>query len=132
MKSSLKNFLPVILVFIAINIVALLFGAWLEKIGFSLSFLLIANLLLFLLGMGGFYIQLKALRSDNFSAFLRGIYLSLILKIFVVILSLGLFLFITHGKVNKPSLFTALGLYIVYTLLEVSQLLKLSRNKKHG
>lgn len=129
MRSSIKNFIPVIAIFLAVNLLIGVLAHTLEKAGFSLSFLLIANLLLFLLGLAGFYIQFKALQANNFNAFLRGIYLSLILKIFLVILSLGLYLFLTHGKINKPSLFTSLGLYIVYTLLEVRQLLKISRSK---
>jgi hypothetical protein len=132
MKPSYRNSIPVLTVFITVNVLAMVLGSWLYKEGFSLSFLLITNLILFLLGLAGFFIQLKALRSDNFNAFLRGIYSSLILKIFVVIISLAIYLVITHGKVNKPSLFTSLGLYIVYTLLEVRQLLKTARTKNNA
>jgi hypothetical protein len=129
MKSLFRKSIPVIIVFILVDLIVWIFHSFLETKGFSLSFLLIGNLVLFLLGFAGFYIQLRALKADNFNAFLRGIYSSLILKLFVVIIGLSLYLLATHGSINKPSLFTTLGLYIVYTLLEVKQLLKTVRKK---
>jgi len=45
---------------------------------------------------------------------------------------LGIYLFISGGKVNKPSLLTAMALYILYTFIEVKQLLKISRRKPNA
>jgi hypothetical protein len=33
------------------------------------------------------------------------------------------------GQVNKPSLFTSMGIYLVYTSMEVIQLMKIARKK---
>jgi Ca2+/Na+ antiporter len=115
--------------FLLVNASVYIFKKPLLDIGFGLGFLLMANLILFLLGVGGFLIQLKALQSKSMNSFIRGVYVALILKIFVVIIGLASYLFITHGKINKPSLFTALGLYIIYTLIEVRQLMKTARYK---
>jgi hypothetical protein len=132
MKENISKFFPVIVLFVLINAIVFIFKSFLELHGFSTGFLLIANLLLFALSFFGLFIQMNALKSSNTNAFIRGVYSSLIMKIFIVIIALGLYLFITKGKINKPSLFTTMALYIFYTVLEVTQLMKISRRKPNA
>ena len=80
----------------------------------------------------GFIIQVRGLQSVNTNAFIRSVYASLLVKIFIVIIALAVYLFITKGKINKPSVFTAMGLYILYTFIEVKQLMKISRRKTNA
>jgi len=132
MKEISKKFIPVIVVFIFINAFIIIFKSFLLKHGFDDEFLLAANLLLFLLSITGFFIQVKAIQSTNINAFLRGVYTSLILKIFIVMIVLGIYLFITGGKVNTPSLLTSMVLYLSYTTIEVKQLMKIYRKKPNA
>jgi hypothetical protein len=132
MREAYNKFIPVVVLFILVNAAVFIFRPFLELHCFGIEFLLIANLILFLVSFFGFIIQTKALHSININAFIRGVYLSLLMKIFIVIIVLGLYLFITRGKVNKPSLFTSMGLYIFYTVLEVMQLMKISRKKPNA
>lgn len=132
MKENFSKFTPVIVLFIFINAAVFILKPFLQLHGFETRFLLLANLVLFVLSFSGFFIQVKASQSSNVNAFLRGIYTSLLLKIFIVIIVLGIYLFITGGKVNEPSLFTSMGLYILYTAIEVKQLMKISRRKPNA
>lgn len=132
MREAYNKFIPVAVLFILVNAAVLIFRSFLELHGFGIEFLLTANVILFLVSFFGFIIQTKALNSININAFIRGVYSSLLMKIFIVIIVLGLYLFITRGKVNKPSLFTSMGLYIFYTFLEVMQLMKISRKKPNA
>ena len=129
MKEFYNKSVAVIVLFVFINAAAFLFTSFLHDHGFGIKLLLTANLLLFLLTMAGFFIQMRAIKSANINAFIRGVYVNLLVKIFVVIIGLAIYLFITKGKINKPSLFTAMGLYILYSSLEVRQLMKISRKK---
>jgi hypothetical protein len=132
MKEISKKFIPLIMIFIFINAFIVIFNSFLWKHGFDDEFLLAANLLLFLLSVTGFFIQVKAIKSTNINAFLRGVYTSLILKIFIVMIVLGIYLFITGGKVNTPSLLTSMVLYLLYTTIEVKQLMKIYRTNPNG
>ena len=123
---------PVIALFIIINILAFIFKSSLINYGFDVPFLLIANALLFLLSLFGFYIQTKGVRSSNVNAFVRGLYSSLLLKMFVIIAAIFIYIFMIDGHVNKPSLFTSMVIYLVYTSIEVIQLMKLARNKNNA
>lgn len=132
MKEIYSKSVPVIVLFIFINALAFIFKDFLNSYGFGIKFLLAANLFLFCLSLSGFFMQIKGLQSNNINAFLRSVYASLLVKIFVVIIALSIYLFIIKGKVNKPSLFTAMALYILYMVIEVKQLMKISRRKTNG
>jgi hypothetical protein len=132
MKQVYSKSIPVVAVFILINALVFIFKTFLQNQGFGIKFLLLANLILFCLSLLGFFIQMRGVRSVNINAFIRSVYVSLLIKIFIIIIALGIYLFITRGKVNKPSLFTAMALYILYTSIEVKQLMKISRRKTNA
>jgi hypothetical protein len=132
MKEIYNKSAPVIVLFILINALAFIFKTFLHDHGFGIKFLLAANLLLFCLSQLAFFIQMRGLKSVNINAFIRSVYASLLIKIFIVIIALAIYLFITKGKINRPSLFTSMALYILYTFIEVRQLMKISRRKTNG
>ncbi len=128
----IRKYTPLLLLFVIVMVIIFIFKAVLQSAGFNISFLYIANTILFALSFSGFLLQLKGLRSANNNAFIRGVYASLLLKIFIVIIVVFAYVFLTHGKINKPSLFTSMGLYIVYTCVEVAQLMKIVRTKTNA
>jgi len=128
-QTLLKKLFPVIVVFILINVLAFIFRNTLNVAGFNVDFLLAANVVLFLLTCFGFFIQTKGVRSTNIHAFIRGVYSSLLLKMFVIVGAIVIYILIMGGQVNKPALFTSMGIYLVYTSIEVIQLMKIARKK---
>lgn len=131
MKNT-KAYFPILLLFIILNALLLTGKTFLESRGFDREFLIWANLFLFLLSIGGFLLQRKGLESPNPQAFVRGVYASMIFKMFLVMGVVLVYVFLFRDKINKPALFTAMGLYIVYTVVEVSALMKVARKKKNA
>ncbi|HEY5391568.1 MAG TPA: hypothetical protein VIJ57_05610 [Hanamia sp.] len=129
MNQSLKTFSPVILLFIFINILVFIFSKSLISSGFNLSFLLAANALIFVITIFGFALQAKGSKSGNVNAFIRGIYTSLLLKMFVIAGAIVIYILVIGAEINKPSLFTSLAIYLIYTCIEVIQLMKIARKK---
>ena len=127
-----KKFIPVILLFVVINIVIFVFKHSLVDYGFDIPFLLVANVVLFLLSLFGFYIQTRGVRSANLNAFVRGLYSSLLLKMFVIVGAIFIYIYVMEGQVNKPSLFTSMAIYLIYTSIEVIQLMKIARKNNAG
>ena len=127
-----KKIMPVTVMFTAITAIVIILKSVLKSIGFDINFLLIGNLILFLLSISGFLIQMRALRSANINAFIRGIYSSLLLKLFIIATAVLIYVFLNRENVNKQSLFTCMGLYFVYTIIEVKQLMKISRGKANA
>lgn len=132
MKESYNKSLPILVVFIVVNLLVLIFQPFLQGLGFAILFLVIANFLLFCVSFIGFVFQVKGLKSGKINALLRGVFASLLVKMFVVIIGLAIYLFVTKGKINKPSLFTSMALYIVYTFIEVKLLLNISRSNPNA
>jgi len=127
-----KTFLPVILIFIILNSFIIIFKTFLENNGFDRDFLMVANLLLFVLSLSAFYLQRRALQSNNPNAFVRGVYTAMILKLFVCMIAVAVYAFIKKSGINKPALFTSMGIYILYTSFEVAGLMKVARKKKNA
>ena len=130
MKNT-KAYFPIIFLFLILGALILMAKTFLESRGFDREFLMWANLFLFLLSIGGFLLQRKGLESPNPQAFVRGVYASLLFKMFLVIVVVFVYVFLFRNKINKPGLFTAMGLYIVYTVVEVTALMKVARKKKN-
>ena len=132
MKNSLKPLQPLLILFVLLSGFFVTGKGLLDKWGFDRDVLLIGNLLLFVVTLVSYLISYKGLNATNPNAFVRSMYGSFMLKFFVI--AIGAFVYIQWaGKaVNKPALFTCMGLYLVYTFIEVSVLTKLLKQKKNA
>jgi len=101
----------------------------LDKWGVDQGVLIIGNLILFAVTIISYTISLRGLRSSNPYAVVRSVYGSFIIKFFVCAIAAFAYIMVVKKNVNKPALFACMGLYIVYTFLEVSVLTKLSKQK---
>lgn len=128
----MKIFLPITLVFIILNGLIITCKTYLESNGFDRDFLIIANLLLFSLCIAGLFLQRKGLQSSNTNAFIRSVYSAMLLKIFVCLAAVMVYIFSNTSNVNKPALFASMGIYLVYTSIEVAALMTALRKKKNA
>jgi hypothetical protein len=124
-----RKFLPVAIPCMIIMMLIVVFKRSLSSFGFDVIFLLFTNLLLYFLSYFSFLIQIKGIGSKSGHAFVRGLYTSLLLKMVVIISALFIYLYAFGGTVNLPSIFTAMAIYIIYTSIEVIQLMKIARRK---
>jgi Ca2+/Na+ antiporter len=109
--------------------ILIIFGNSLKQSGLNIGFLLVANAILFLITFLGFYVQTKGVRATNVNAFIRGVYSSLLIKMFVIVVAIVIYILVLGGKTDKLSILTAMGIYIIYTVVEVVQLMKIARKK---
>jgi len=127
-----KKYAPIVILFVLINMLVFIFKSSLQLNGFETGFLLIANAVLFFLSISGFLIQMRGLRSTNINAFIRSVYSSLLLKMVIIMIVVLIYMFVTRGKINKPSFFTSMGIYLLYTFIDVTQLMKIARRKPNA
>jgi hypothetical protein len=104
----------------------------LESKGFNISFLLIANCILFLLSLVGFIIQGKAINTQDAQKFVRSVYASMMIKMFICMIAILIYMVMNRQNINKPSLFASMGIYIFYTIIEVSGLMKAARKNTNA
>ena len=131
-KNKLKGFMPVILVFIVLNGFFISGKNMLQRWNVDQDVVIIGNTLLFLITLLSYLLALRGLNHSNPHVFFRSVYVSVMLKLFVCIIAAFVYISMYKNNLNKPALFTCMGLYLVYTFLEVSVLMKLLKQKKNA
>ena len=124
--------LPILILFLSVNCFAVLFNSRLISWGFDQSVLIFGNLLIFCLTLLSFWILYKGLRAPGTYAFIRSVYGSFILKLLAGAGVVVIYAWTAKSGVNKPSVFTCLFLYLIYTFIEVNVLMKLAKPKRNA
>ncbi|WP_336518581.1 hypothetical protein [Pollutibacter soli] len=122
-----KSLSPLIILFVLLNMLFIVFRSFLEKKGFNVDVLLIGNLVLWLITLFSAVMLQKGLRATSTAGFLRSVYGSFMIKLFLVAALVFGYLMLNKENFNKPAIFSCMFLYLVYTFIEIRGLLKLSK-----
>lgn len=126
-----KSFAPILIFFALLNALAIAFRKKLESKGVDMDVVMAGNAILFLITVASFLLAKKGLNQTNPHAFVRSVYTSMMVKLFVCIIAAFAYFYAAGKEINKPALFICMGLYLVYTFMEVSLLTKMLRSKPH-
>ena len=132
MKGNRKGFLPVLILFVVLNGLFIAGKNMFVRWNADTQVLIGANLLLFLITLLSFLMALRGMRNPNPHAFVRSVYGSVMIKLFICIIAAFIYIATLQKNVNKPALFISMGLYLVYTFVEVSLLMKMLRQRSNG
>lgn len=128
-KNKFRHFLPVVGIFLAINFFTLTSLGLPGKLKIDKDVVTIGNLVLFLATFLSYLFALRGLKSGNVHAFIRSVYASIMVKFFICLLAALIYIIIYKATLNKPALFICMGLYLVYTSMEVMILTKKMNQK---
>jgi hypothetical protein len=132
MRSKWREFTPVVLLFIILNALFIAGRAPLQRWGADQEVLIWGNLLLFAITLFSFLMAKRGLRHPNPHRFVRSVYSSILVKLFACMIAALTYIAIYKAALNKPALFAVMGLYLVYTFLEVSVLMKMLKKSTNG
>ena len=132
MRSKLLPWRPFALLFILLNCFFILQKNFLTKKGIDYEVLLVGNLILLVATALSFYISQKSINSPNPNSSIRSLYGSFMIKFFLIAIAAFIYIMVAKKEVNKPALIICMGLYLLYTFLEVSSLQKLLNQKKNA
>lgn len=124
-----KPIYPLMLVFVILNAFFIAGRHLLERHGFSQDLLLMGNVFLFLISIGSFLVAQRGLNNQNPHAFVRSVYASIMMKLFLCLIVAFVYIATQRKALNKPAFFTLMGLYLLYTFIEVAALTRLLRNR---
>jgi L-asparagine transporter-like permease len=93
---------------------------------------LIGNFILFMATLLSYVFFRQSIKSDSPNAAVRGMYKSFMIKFFVCLLAAVIYIMAAKKDVNKAGLIICMGLYIIYTVFEVTALQKLLKQKKNA
>jgi hypothetical protein len=128
-KRQRKAWFPLALVYIFGNALILLARRWQANYKIDTDILMIGNLILLAATLVSFFLYQRSLKNNQPQAFLRYIYSGMFLKMLICLFAAFIYI-ATTNNVNKPALFGCMFLYFVYTFVEVSILLRLSKQQK--
>lgn len=129
-KRQRKPWWPIVLVFIITNSLLLAGRKWATGYKLDIDVLIIGNIVLGLATIVSFMLYLRSLSHSNPQAFLRYIYSGMFIKMLICIVAAFIYI-ASVDNVNKPALFGCMFLYFIYTFIEVSILLRLSKQDKN-
>ncbi len=120
---------PILIVFLLISVIFLAAMSFWESHHIKTGVVLIANGILFIATVLNLYFQFRNLSNPNPNAIIRGIMAGMFLKLFVLAGAVLIYLIAAGDSRNVNAVFVGMGLYIVYTWLEVRISLRLNPRK---
>ena len=129
-KTFLQVIRPLLIVFVALTAFFITGKSWLQKQGIDPEVLIIGNLVIFAATIGALWVLMKGGASGNPQSFVRSMYGSFMIRFFVIILAAFIYIMTAKKNVNKPAIIACAGIYMVYSFIERSILLKLMKRKK--
>lgn len=132
-KIKLSNtYLPLIFIFVFVNALCVIFNNRLDAWQINHVVVQAANLLLFLLMFGSAYLHIKAFYKPNPHAFLRSVLGATVLKLFVIAGAAFVYLLVAGEKKSIYAVLAGMGLYIVYTVVEMRGIVKMNKQENDG
>lgn len=120
----------ILVLFLTLNGLLLLQPAWWERLGADRDVLLAGNLFLCAVTLLSYFMARRGLSNPNPHAFVRSVYGSILLKLFLCLLAALSYIALQGKALNKPAFFGLMGLYLLYTFIEVRTLLAALRKPK--
>lgn len=130
-RDSLKAVRPILLTFVILNGLFIALRSTLQRWETDQSVLIMGNLLIFVIILVSFFLLYRAIQSPNPQVFVRAMYGSFLVKFFLLAIAAFVYIQVTKKDVNKQALFACVGLYFLYTFMEISALMKLLKQKRN-
>lgn len=132
MNRRSKPWLSLVLVFALLNCAFIAMENWFDSKGVDTDVLILGNLILFVATLLSLFVYIRSLKTTTSGAALRGMYGSFMIKFFICLIAVVVYLMAYKKSVNKPALIICMGLYIVYTVIEVATLQKMLKRTKNA
>jgi hypothetical protein len=126
-----RTIFPLVLAFLLIGGLILVFRTQLESWGFDWQVLSGGNLFLYLVTVFSMHLLSKGLHAENTQVFLRNAYGGIMLKLFTCAAAAFFYILYADGDINKPALFGCMGLYLIYTAIELTVIMKQSKARRN-
>lgn len=129
-QSASRAFLPLTIIFVISSALLLIFRSVWAGWGINPDVMIVGNIILFLATAGSFNLYHRSLRNNNVQVFLRLVYGGMFLKMMICLVAAFIYIVTVRKGVSKGAIFGCMFLYFLYTFVEVSILMKLSKQQK--
>ena len=129
MDQRSKPALPLLYSFIVLTIAIALVGYVFKVEKIDPVVLMVANCLFFITALLVLRMQRKAMANANPNVFIRSVMGGVMIKMFVCLAAVMAYVLLSGKYFNKPSVFIAMVIYLVYLGVEVAIVMKLNKTK---
>jgi hypothetical protein len=126
-----KSIGPLVIIFLFFAVLIFVLRNYLEQHGFDWQVLTAGNLFIYLVTAVSMRLLSRGLHAERTQVFLRNAYSGIMVKLFASAAAAFVYILVSGKNLNKPALFACMGLYLVYTFVELSVLMKQSNAKKN-
>lgn len=124
--------MPVIIIFLLVTLICLFAPGPLSAWSIDANVLLVGNVILLIATLVSFMFYRRSLSNDHAPFFMRMIYSAMFAKMAICMISAFIYIVTVRKDVSKGGIFACMFLYFVYTFIELSVVLKLSKQKKNA
>jgi hypothetical protein len=132
MKSNIRPLRSILLLFIVLTVFFYFAKNMLEENGVDHLVLIAGNTILVAVTVLAYLVSARSFPSTNPNASVRALYGSFMIKFFLIAIAAFAYIIAARKNVNKPALIICMGLYMIYTFIEVSVLTKSLRKKENA
>lgn len=129
--SWIAAFRPLLLIAIMSTALMIIFREKLANWNMNTDVLIWGNLILFIATISSFYFFYRSLAKRSL-AFLNMVYMGLFVKLGLCLMASFLYIYLAGKSVNKPAILALMGLYLVYTFIELMIITRLGREQQNG
>ena len=132
MKPAFRAFRPILIAFILFNGLFLATRSLLTRWSVNQEVMILGSIILFAATAISFYFYSKSLQNNNAHAFSRMITLGMFIKLLLCLGASFIYIMLAGKEVNLGGVIGCMILYMIYTFIEVSALMKLSKRNKNA
>lgn len=126
-----RFYIILIVIFCGINGLGIAYSHLLQGWGISSIAGMIANVLLAIITAISYYWGTKGIEEESQHVFVRRIYLSTFVKLFICAIGVLIYAFLNKHHIGIGTIISFFVLYIGYTVLETSSLMKAAKTSSH-
>ncbi|MBL7700292.1 MAG: hypothetical protein JNK79_19155 [Chitinophagaceae bacterium] len=128
----IRAFSPVIVVFIVTTIILAVVPDLSFLWQMDKTVMIVGNAILFIATTISFLLFARSLGNNNVYGFMRMIYGGMFAKMLICLFAAVIYIMAAKKGVSKGAIFGCMFLYFVYTFLEISIIMKLSRKDRYA
>lgn len=130
--SSSRPFLPILIFFLVVTVIAYAASEILTGWKINPYVVLGGNLILLLATSVSWFFYTRSLKNNRPAVFMRHIYSGMMIKMFICLIAALIYILRMKKEVNLGAILVLMFLYFVYTYLEVSNLMKISKKNANS
>ena len=127
-----RAFVPIVIIYVVTTLLFILVPSLDFLWNMDKRVMIGGNTILFVATLISFYMYSRSLTDNNVHAFLRMIYGGMFAKMLICLFAAIIYIMIVKKDVSKGAIFGCMFLYFVYTFVEISIIMKLSRKDKYA